>query len=52
MLGLDVELITSCLGTSIMSLVVPEPHQQFQVRTISLVLDTILISLSSTFYVC
>jgi hypothetical protein len=33
MLGLGVELTTSCLGTSIMSLVVPEAHQQFQVQT-------------------
>lgn len=43
MLGLGAELITSCLGTSIMSLVVPEPHQQFQVQALSLVLGTMLM---------
>ena len=32
MLGLGVKLTTTCLGTSIMSLVVPEAHQQFQVQ--------------------
>lgn len=44
MLGLGVELITSCLGTSIMSLVVPEAHQQFQVQTLSLILGTLLMA--------
>lgn len=51
MLGLGVELITSCLGTSIMSLVVPEAHQQFQVQTLSLILGTLLMALLSTFCV-
>lgn len=52
MLGLGVELITSCPGTSIMSLVVPEAHQQFQVQTLYLVLDIVLMSPLSTFCVC